>query len=64
MKSYHSALSAATELVNMPDPESKPARFIEWAEDICGLIAAIYERDFDTVTEDFQEKLGLLSDDE
>lgn len=57
MKSYWQALQAATELCNMPEPNSKPAKFIEWAEDICELISSIYEHDYDQVSEDLREKL-------
>jgi hypothetical protein len=60
IKSYYNALQEATELVNMPDPESSPARFIQWSEDICQLISSIYGIDYDQVTEDLQEKLNLL----
>lgn len=62
MKSYYNALNAATELCNMPDPETAPGKFITWAEDICELIASIYERDYEQVCEDFQEALGLVED--
>lgn len=63
---YWRALNYIVEggLVNMPDPQSKPAKFIEWSEDICGLLAYIYEKDFDTVTTDLQERMGLTDDDE
>ena len=64
MKSYHSALRAASELCNMPDPESSPSKFIAWAEDICELIGNIYDVDYERVCEDFQEKIGFLIEDE
>lgn len=64
IKSYYSALQAATELVNMPDPESSPAKFIKWSEDICQLISYIYEVDYDQVTIDLQEKLNLLDEED
>ena len=60
MKSYQSAIQTATELCNMPNPEKYPGDFIEWSEDICELIADIYDKDFETVVEDLQDKLGLL----
>jgi hypothetical protein len=57
MKSYYQALTAASELCNMPEPMANPAKFIVWAEDICELISSIYERDYDQVSDDFREKL-------
>jgi hypothetical protein len=59
MKSYRQAISAATELVNMPNPEFAPGLFIKWAEDICDLIATIYERDYEQVCEDLKDYLDL-----
>lgn len=65
MKSYRSALSwAVHNSLNMPDPERNPTKFIEWSEDICGVIAEIYDKDFDTVVEDLQEQLGIAEDEE
>ena len=64
MKSYYSAISAATELCNMPHPETDPSKFIFWSEDICELLGSIYNVDYDQVVEDLQEKLGLLEEDE
>jgi len=67
MKSYYSALTAATELVNMPDPESAPAKFIPWVEDICELLSGIYERDYDQVCDDLRDKLvdvGIIEQDD
>lgn len=62
MKSYYQALDTATVLVNMPNPETYPSKFIEWSEDICELLAEIYERDYDDVTVDLQERLGPLEE--
>lgn len=65
MKSYYSALKSATELCNMPDPESSAkaaTEFIKWSEDICELLANIYERDYDSVVLDLQERLSLIED--
>lgn len=64
MKSYYKALDAATLLVNMPNPQAYPSKFIEWSEDICELIAEIYNKDYGDVVEDLQERLGLLEDNE
>jgi len=64
MKSYYSALTAATELVNMPDPESAPAKFIPWVEDICQLLSDIYGKRYEDVCEDLSERLGLNESDE
>lgn len=62
MKSYYQALDAVTVLVNMPNPEIYPGKFIEWSEDICELLADIYNKDYDDVVVDLQERLGLLGD--
>lgn len=64
MKSYRKALNAAVSLCNMPDPNLYPAKFMRWAEDICELLAEIYDRDYDQVTEDMQERLDLLDEDD
>ena len=64
MKSYYQAINAATELGNMPDPSTNPGKFIYWGEDICALLADIYGRSYDEVTEDLSEALGLLEDNE
>ncbi len=61
MKSYWQAIESATESGNMPDPMTRPGLFIPWAEYICQLIADIYDRDYDQVTEDLQEKLVNLN---
>lgn len=63
-KSYWGAIKAATQLVNMPNPQSNPTKFIVWSEDICELIGAIYDEDYDDVIRDFQTELGLLDEDE
>ena len=64
MRTYKNAISwAVHDSMNMPDPKKYPTKFIEWAEDICGVIAEIYEKDFETVVEDLQEELGLLDED-
>jgi hypothetical protein len=56
MKSYFNALHSAVDgSINMPDPDSSPASFIKWAEDICQLLASIYERDYDQVTGDLMD---------
>lgn len=62
--SYNGALKAATELIGMPNHEAYPSKFIQWAEDICQLLSEIYFIDFDQVTLDLQEKLGLLDDED
>lgn len=63
MKSYREALSwAVNESMNMPNPDAHPGKFIEWAEDICGIIGAIYDRDFDDVADDLREQLDLIDD--
>ena len=62
MKSYYQALDAATVLVNMPNPQTYPGKYIQWAEDICELIGSIYDRSFDQVSEDLSEALGLLEE--
>jgi len=62
MKSYYQALDAAIISINMPNPEVYPGKFIEWSEDICALIAEIYNKDYDNVVIDLQERLGLLED--
>lgn len=64
MKNYYSAITAASQLTNMPNPESNPTKFIQWSEDICELLASIYSEDYDTVVFDLQEKLGLIEDEE
>lgn len=64
MKSYYQAIQTASELGNMPDALSSPAKFIIWAEDICELIADIYSRSYDEVTQDLSERLGLLNEDD
>lgn len=59
MKSYYSAIDCAVEdSLNMPDFEVNPAEFIKWAEDICQLLASIYERDYDEVTNDLMEQVN------
>ena len=63
-KSYRRAIKAATQLVNMPDPQSNPTKFIVWSEDICELIGVIYDEDYDDVVRDFQTELGFLDEDE
>lgn len=60
MISYYQALATATALINMPNPEAHPGKFIEWSEDICELIADIYNKDYDDVVVDLQEHLGIL----
>ena len=61
MKSYRSAIAAVlNETVNRPNHEVYPTKFIEWAEDICILISEIYECDYEQVSEDLQEALGIL----
>lgn len=63
MITYRSAISwAVHESLNMPNPELEPGKFILWSEDICGLIAAIYEKDFEDVVVDLQEELGITED--
>jgi Ni,Fe-hydrogenase III large subunit len=60
MKNYNSAISwAIHDSLNMPDHETNASKFIVWAEDICGIIAHIYEVDYEKVVEDFQEALGI-----
>lgn len=61
MRSYREAINwAANNSLNMPNPDKFPGKFIEWSEDICGIIAEIYGKDFNNVVEDLQEVLGLL----
>lgn len=56
MRSYRNALNCVVEdSLNMPDHEVNPASFIKWAEDICQLLANIYERSFEQVTEDLMD---------
>ena len=63
MKTYNEALQTAVDAtVNMPNPETHPAKFIEWAEDICILISEIYAVDYEQVTEDLKEYIGLYED--
>jgi hypothetical protein len=62
--SYYKALESAIGLVNMPNPEASPSKFIEWSEDICQLLSEIYELDYDAVVLDLQDKLGLLDEEE
>lgn len=60
MKNYTQALDAALISVNMPNPNTYPSKFIEWSEDNCGLLAEIYNKDYNDVVVDLQERLGLL----
>jgi hypothetical protein len=63
MKSYRSAISwAVHDSMNMPDPERYPTKFIEWGEDICGLIAEIYECAFEDVVEDLHKALEITEE--
>lgn len=56
MNLYRDALSfVANNSLNMPDPETSPGKFIAWAEDICQLLAYIYERNYDDVTKNLKE---------
>ncbi len=48
-KSYYEALEYA---VNLAPDISAATKFIEWAEDICQLLAFIYSKDYGTVTEE------------
>jgi hypothetical protein len=64
MKSYREALNISVNLCNMPSPNTHPAKFLLWAEDICELLAEIYNRSYEQVTEDMQERLNLLDEDE
>lgn len=59
--SYYSALNHAAEIA--PDV-NKSTQFIKWAEDICGLLAHIYSREYDEVTEDLIEKVREYQDEE
>ena len=60
MKTYNEALQTAVDAtVNMPNPQVYPAKFIEWAEDLCILISEIYGVEYDQVTEDLKEYIGL-----
>lgn len=61
MKTYHQALNASVSLCNMPDPNTHPGKFLLWAEYICELLAEIYDRSYEQVTEDMQDRLGLLN---
>lgn len=63
MKSYNQALRASLDLANMPDATSKTGLFIIWAEDICELLARIYDRDYESVCEDMQELMGFDTED-
>ena len=47
--SYRSAIEKAADLSPTLD---KPGDFIKWAENIAELISAIYNTDYDQVTED------------
>ena len=62
MKSYYQAISQACQSGNMPFPDQYPGKFITWCEDICELISYIYDRDYDQVIKDIQEKLDILED--
>jgi hypothetical protein len=65
MKSYYQTINTIVQnTVNMPNPKVHPAKFIEWAEDICIVVSEIYDKDYDTVTDDLKEALGLLEDNE
>lgn len=64
MKSYNNAIHEATQLCNMPDPDSEASRFIYWAEDICELIRQIYGMDYNEVAQDFQQAMGFLEEDD
>jgi hypothetical protein len=50
--SYRTTVNRAAEMAPSLD---KPGEVIRWAEDICELIAYIYEKDYDTVTTDVYE---------
>lgn len=65
MLTYNAAIKTVVEAtVNMPEPTRNPTKFIEWAEDICIVIAEIYEVEYEQVCEDLQELLGLVEDNE
>jgi hypothetical protein len=51
-KSYRSALEHA---VSLAPQMNKPTEFIRWAEDICSLLAFVYVRDYEDITEELLE---------
>lgn len=57
--SYYAAINFASELA--PGLE-KPTEFIKWAEDIAELLAFVYFKDYDDVTEDLVEKCKEAQD--
>lgn len=64
MRTFRSAIQKAAEINPISDPLASPGKFIAWAEDICELIAYIYECDYDDVVHELTEELGLLDDEE
>ncbi len=59
MKPYFNTINWIAEYA--PSLES-PTKFIEWAEEVSNIISFIYEKTYDTVTDDLTEAAKEIQD--